>query len=467
MTAVRWFAAAFLLAAGCGSPRALMRDLNTLQAQGQFAQASALVEKSKSSSYGSKNALLYYLDRGMLLHLNGQYALSNQAFEEAKRVAIALFTKSVTTEASTFLVSDNMRPYYGENFERALIHVFSALNYVFLDNGTEALVEARQADNWLKKLRTDYGYKDIYTEDAFVRYLMGLIYENQGEINDAFISYFQALNAYDTYQKHYGVAAPADLVSDALRTAKQLGFEDRIAQIQKKWGGDVPAPHPRDAGEVVVLHYIGLPPHKVDVVFEIGLLAGLPYIDAAQPEGEDEEKARQAVSIIRSGLSDGVVKMAFPKYVRTPYRVNGLEVRAEGAHAAHRVQLAEDVGAIAEKDLQDRIGRVRAKTIARSVIKYALAQKAADKVRENSGEGFALITKAVLQSFASATETADKRCWQTVPDRIAVARVVLPEGEHALSLTFLDGSGQAVAEEKRTVRVTAGRKTFLAVRTAY
>ena len=55
-----------------------------------------------------------------------------------------------------------MRPYYGDDFERAMIHVFNALNYVYLKQLDDALVEARRVDLFLNKLQTDYGHKKYY-----------------------------------------------------------------------------------------------------------------------------------------------------------------------------------------------------------------------------------------------------------------------------------------------------------------
>ncbi len=455
------------LLAGCVSPRALLVDLNRLQAKCQYDEAAGLVEKSKMSHYGKKNAFLYYLDQGMLLHYAGKYSQSNEAFENAKRLSQELFTKSVTTEASTFLVSDNMRPYYGEDFERALIHVFSALNYTFLNKNDDALVEARQVDFLLKWLQTDHGHRNVYTEDAFARLLAGMIYENQGETNDAYISYWKALEAYDVYKRHYKLKAPSLLVQYALKTANRLGFQDQVIDIQKQWGGKIPRRLPKNAGEVIVLHYCGLPPHKVDSFFEIGFGAGWSYARAVKPKGKEQEEVEKASAIARSILAEEVVRMAFPKYEKTPYKIKRMTVQAEGARKAHSSRLVENIGSIAEKNLEDRIGRIRAKTIARAVIKFALSQKIASKVEKKKGKGAAWLTKKLLQAVSSATELADKRFWQTVPDRIFMTRLVLPAGTHTLHLTFKDSKGAVVSNrDLEDITVKSGKKTFVTVRTA-
>ncbi len=449
----------------CATPLGIRQALDRYVAQNQYAEAAAAVESGKTRYYGEKNAFLFYLDRGMLLHLAGQHKESNEAFEQAKRISKELFTKSVTAEASTFMVSDNIRPYYGEDFERALIHFFCAVNYLMLNDGNSALVEARQVDFLLTKLKTDYGYKNTYKEDAMVRYIMGMIYENQGQLNDAFISYRKALDAYDVYRTDYGTPMPQALIGDALRTARDLRFGDRVREILQRWGGVMPDRQP-DYGEVVVLHYNGLAPHKVDSFFEIGFIAGWAYVDAAKPQGQEKQQVEQAGAIARSILADAVVRMAFPKYESSPYRITGLTVSKADAESTWAAELAEDIGAIAKKNLQERIIRVRAKTIARAVVKFALSQKIAHKVTEKQGEGLGWLAQKIMQVASTATELADKRSWQTLPDRILVARVPLMEGKHSITCSFTDASGRVVGSQELTgINVNAGKKTFVYVRT--
>ncbi|HOW28153.1 MAG TPA: hypothetical protein PK876_06600 [Elusimicrobiota bacterium] len=467
---LRIFVLSAVLLSACASPGGISKNLNNLVGAGKYPEAVILVEKSKESNYGKKNALLYYLDLGMLQHVAGQYELSNRSFEEAKRLAYELFTKSVTTEASTFLVSDNMRPYYGEDFERALIHVFSALNYIYLGQSQEAMVEARQVDFLLTKLQTDYGYKNVFKEDPFVRYFMGMLFENQGELNEAYISYWKALEAYENAVKPFGLTIPRQLVADALRAAQRLGFTDEIDQIKKRWGSAasvVPGPLPKGSGELVLFNYNGLAPHKVDLNFEIAFGKGWAYVTAAKVEGEDQKKVSEASSIAKTIVADEMVKMSFPKYEPTSYKIRGMSVTVPGvSEAVHSAEVVEDIGALAVKSLDDRINRVRAKTIARAVLKFVLAKKTGEVVSEKRGELAGWLAKKALQVAATATEQADKRCWQSVPDKVQMARIVLPAGEHQLKLTFRDADGDAVGTQDLSVKIVAGRKTFASVRSA-
>lgn len=463
--APRFFFIALFIAA-CASPGGLLVQLDKLTAQGQYDQAAGVVEAAKEKNYGAKNALLYHLDRGMLLHLAGKWAESNGCFEQAKRLAKELFTKSVTNDAATFLTSDNVRPYAGEDFERAQVHLFGALNYLMLGQGAEALVEARQVDSFLAKLNTDLGHKSVYTEDAFARYLMGLIYEDQGELNDAYVSFAKALRAYEGYAADYGVTAPPALVQDALRTASRLGFDDKVAEIRKKWGGDVPAPRPKGAGEVVLLHYQGLPPRKVDSFFEISVAKGFVFVDAQRPVGQEAREVEQAKTILRSIAVDKMVRVAFPSFEPSPYEIRGLTVRADDSEVDFPAVTGQDIGAIAVKNLKDRVLRERAKAIARAVVKWTLTQKISSKVEEKKGEGMGFLVKTLLQAASAVTEVSDKRSWGTLPDKIAVARVTLPAGKHALHAVGRTAAGAAAQTvDLKDVEVKAGQRTFLIVRT--
>lgn len=457
-----------LVLSACAGKTGYYRDLNSLVGQERYQDAAQLVEKSKSDMYGEKNALLFQLDKGMLLHLAGSYAESNECFERAKKLAEEYFTKSVTTEATTFLVSDNIRPYYGEDFERALISVFSAMNYVMLGNQNEALVEARQVDHFLKTLKTDYGYDNKYNEDAFARYLMGMIYENQNQINDAFISYRQALDAYSRGRKIYGVAVPRELVNDALRTARLLGFTDEIQEITRTWGGSTEKEAPASFGEAVIIDYNGFSAEKVEDIFEIAFGRAWAYVNKTTPRGEERQQVDQAGAIARSILFDEQVRMAFPKYERTTNRISRFRVVADGSTEDTNSEIVDDISSIAEQSLDDRIARIRVKTIARAAVRFALVHEISHKVEKRSGNAaLGWITQKALTVGSTVMEHADLRSWRSLPDTLLISRHKLAAGPHTLVIMCYDQYGNEVHRETvKDVVIKPGKKTFALIRTA-
>ncbi len=459
--------AACLALPSCASNLGYYTKVNSFVSAGDTRGAVNAVEGAKEKEYGSKNALLFHLDRGFLLHISSGYAESNADFDSVKRLYDDYFTKSITTEASTLLINDNMRPYYGEDYERALVNVFSAINYIMLGKDNDALVEARQADHFLTTLQVNYGYKDVYKEDAFVRYLTGMVYENQGQINDAFISYRQALESYKYYEKIYGVQTPQKLVTDALRTAKALDFSSEEAEIRKKWpaAGTTPSAS-GNSGELVILDYNGLSPEKVDTFFEISFGQGWAYVEGMKVEGDDRAKVDQAKAIVRSIAAEEQVRIAFPKFVPLNYGISGALAETDDGRL-YPGETVEDIGAIAIKGLDDRIARIRVRAIARGIIKFVLAKGISQKVEKNSGEISGWIAQKILTAAATATELSDKRSWRTLPDKIIMMRVPLTAGQHSITLKYYGRNNETILTETLdNITIKPGKKSFLLVRTA-
>jgi uncharacterized protein len=461
-----------LVLAGCGTNRLAYYDtLNNYVSQKNYAEANKQVEDNATTFYGENDLLLYYLDQGYLFHIGADYSKSNLMLQEARKLAKDYFTKSITQEASTFLISDNMRPYYGEDFEQAMTYVFSALNYIFLNKGEDTLVEARAADDFLKLLQTNYGYKNTYKEDGFVRYLMGLAYENEGEINDAFISYRKALYTYQDQQKSMGVEIPQALFNSAMDTAFKLQFNSEREELSKDFPKLADSydqnSTPKTDGEIVVLHYNGQVPHKIDNILEVAFNQAWGYVNMVKTEGEAAESVNTAGTAIRSIAANQQVVAAFPKYVPTDYTVTTSIIELEDK--SKPTEVVEDIGKIAIKSLNDRIVRIYAKTFARAAIKYALSRAAVNKIEQNSKNAVgAFLLSSTVKVAAAMTEKADKRCWQVLPDTIRMARFTVPAGVHELKVNYYNRNGGKAGEEQITnISVKKGKKTFVLVQTNY
>jgi len=205
-------------------------------ARGRYAEADALVARGESM-YGGRNTVLYDLDRAMTLHLAGRYAESNTYLARAEDRIDALYTVSLHREVGAFLTNDTMLPYEGEDFEKVMINIIAALNYVSLDRPDDALVEVRKVDQKLNVFNDRYEKKNVYKEDAFARYLSGILYEARGELNDALVDYRRAYASYRDYEKQYQTPMPPSLPADILRTAEALGltFSPSVAAQVTEW----------------------------------------------------------------------------------------------------------------------------------------------------------------------------------------------------------------------------------------
>jgi len=452
----------------CASPNRVNKQIAQHLISGDYAAGVSLLETEKERSFGGKNALLYHLERGMLLHYDGRYAESNDSFELAHRISEDLYTRSVSAEAATFLVNDNARPYYGENFERALAHMFSALNYEALGSTDEALVEIQRLNFLLRRLGDEGGYNNTYSDDSFGHYLAAMFFEADGQLDEALIAYKKALDSYRVHRDAYGVETPSLLLPQATAVAAQLGSSD-LRELQRRYGRARPRLLPEGFGEVVLLHYNGRAPEKIDVFVDVAFGEGWAYVNRFEVDSESRRQVAQASMVATSIATAESFRVAFPKYREVPHAIAYAEVRADGSGEAVRAELVEDVGAVAVRDLEDRMARIRVKAIARAAIKYALNRGAVEAVR-NSDDPNAELLAAALQIGGSilrnATEVADKRGWLAIPEEIWMAILALPAGDHSLSLTYRNAAGAPVATggiEKVSVR--PGERTFAIVET--
>jgi hypothetical protein len=397
--------------------------------------------KQNKKVYKERNAALYYLEEGILNHYASLYQESNQSLTRAESIMDELYTKSISKEAASFLISDNTVAYSGEDFEKAMVNLFMALNYAGVGNWEEALVEARKVDNKLNVFNNHYDddKKNVYKEDAFIRFLMGVLYEVDGEINDAYISYRKAEEIYRIdFNHNYGLSAPPILIENLLTTANEMGFHEEIAQIQAAYPGlsTIDPVKKREMAEVYCLHYNGKGPQKVEKSWIVPM-----------PDGY-------------------LAKVAYPEFQVRYYQISHGEVFLRNVETGHAYQfstaLMEDIGSIAIMNLENRLTRIKAKAIARATAKYAATKVASDVAEDQSGSLVGLLVQVAGNVAANATEQADVRHWRLLPAEIRVGRAVVPPGEYEGDIRYVNASGLEMSRRKiDNFTVQAGEKKIM------
>lgn len=456
----------------CATKLSYYSSLNNLLRSEDYQKAYELIEQNKSKQYSEKDALLYWLDKGITLHYAGKYDESIKVFTNAEKLAEELYTKSISEEAASFLISDNVKSYYGEDFERIFINVFQALNYLFLNQYEDALVEARKVDHKLKTLQVDYGGKNVYKEDAFMRYLTGILYESGNEFNDAFVSYRKSIKEYSSNTKIYNFGVPEDLLQRALKVAKILHLREEFDEISSKFNLGVQYKNyelQNNTGELILFHYSGFAPYKVDHYIEVSFGEGWAYVGSLQATTQDQAEIQKARQIARAIASDEQFIVAFPKFVPVESKILSAIVEVYNDQnqkvTSSKTFLVEDVETIAIQNLEDRISKIRIKAIARATIKYVLSREIAIRLSKNTDEVSSWLIKKALQTTSAATEQADKRSWRTLPKQIFMSTTNLPPGKYRIEVKFLDKNGAVVQfKEIKNVTILANKKTFLVVR---
>ena len=427
---------------------------------------------------GKTNKLLYHLEKGLILHYQGQYEASNVEFAEAERVSDQLFTRSISRHVAAMVSNDAVIAYRGEEFELALIHYYRAMNYDRLGDRQAALVECRKANQKLEDHAQQAEYELSYKNDAFLQYMTGLFFESEGEWNDAYISYKDALKGYRAYEAAFGLPVPRILLVDLARLAKRLGYEDEVREYTERYQLEPEEIKPASGGEIVVFAESGFVPRKHQVEFNMPILKNEKDIGTLTVAERAVHRYRHQHSYKRLQV-DYWLRVALPEYREVDSQV--AEVRLRAGNQSATAVMGEDLAAIAQQSFTEKFNAILWRAVVRSLIKYsaskgiekAFADDEGDEDDEDANWVEEKIEKKINEALGSlvnlvtaVTEAADTRSWLSLPRTIHIARLSVPPGIATPTLEFIDARGRVLAAEPLPeVAVSAGAKVFLNVRT--
>ncbi len=407
------------------------RDVDANVSADRFDQAARVIDDNRKT-YGDNSVVLYNLEAGLLRHYAGEYDASSRHFLESERIMDELYTQSISKGVGSVVVNDNLLAYEGEDFEKVYVNLFLALNYASAGRTEDAIVEARKVDLKLNEYSRKYDGKNSYKQDAFVRYVMGLLYEANGETNDAFISYKQAYDGYGSYDTLFATSCPSALKEDLVRTAGMLGFDDDLHEFENRFGIKY-SPPPRDQGTLLVLVYSGKGPIKEEVKLKVSIM-------------DDDGTVHTFVA-------------ALPKFHSRQNYVRSYEISVSGASGSEQTstELGENIDSIAAKNLRERIALIYLKTAGRALLKFLAAEKAKKEMKKQDDSPLTnFLTSVVVDAAYDASEQADIRTWRTLPHDIQFARLHLPPGDYSVSVS---GAASNLSGQE-TVTVKPGALTI-------
>ena len=420
--------AVLLIASGCSNYVARSDAIRGALAADNYEGALKAVEGVDQSN----SKLLYLYEKGMVLHCQGDYAGSSAAFSESELVLADLYTKSVTREVVSLAVSETMAQYRGDAFEAVFVNYYQIMNYLGMNDVNGAMVECRRVNRKLQMLSD--GGETYFTNEPFLQYLTGLVYDAGGDREAAGVSYRTASSLYDGEQSAPLVPAPASFYCDAARNARARNdlneAESYTAKAQCAAGADT--------GCVSLLVECG------QIVRKRERSIVLPIFESDR--WNNNEQFAQTLSK-RYGASYGPnirvkywLKVALPVLEPAVPRFSSVVVRAHPLDGSSldreaRANVVADLDAFAVQAFREKEGTIFGRAIVRALVKY-LAHDQAQQGDETLG--------ALVNLFNIATETADTRTWSSLPGCIYLARLELPKGHYKLEADLLGPDGRAV-----------------------
>ena len=454
-----------LLLVGCAGPRTqLMQKVRNDLFEHQTQKAYTTYK----DKVGETERVDELLNLGLLAYEAGDYAACHAALARADELAEERLTKSLSREAAGVAVSDRVRAYQGTVFDKAMIHYYRALAYVAQNEVDEAVVEGRRVASYLEVNARES--KHAYKDDAFLQWFNGSLYDRAGQVNDAWISYKRARELYADY---YGIQEPTFLCPVTAASAREVGVTDTFDCLTPQppnlgFGGD-------ECGRVVVICEAGIAPpiHEENIV--------LPIMETVPAHFEnDDERDRYYYDLYerQHGYSyydetklKYLLRVALPAYQEQDNGTRVWHVSVRGDSFDQAAELSENIGAILRQDLKDRYPSIVARAIARAIIKYSASEVARELGKEKDKDGkrkegvLSDVLGLIVNAAGAASEAADTRSWETLPDKIYVADFQLPSGPHDLRAVFEDNFGQPILRHDfETVEVKPGEVTFLRAR---
>lgn len=408
----------------------------------------------------------------MLRHTNGDFPGSNQVFFDAVAIMKDRDMRAVVSggkaleQAGSILVNEKTMAYEGEGFERVFVHTVQALNFLLMNNKESARVEIKKAyeeADWMQRknfkkleaaeeqLRSENAKRqnqnqrvdqsaivnnanEVFSKDpgfaalqskalsvlnayqnAFTYYLSSLVYEMNGDVNDAYIDCKTA------HELRPGVPA---VQRDLVRLAALNGFREDMERWEQEFNLSY-AEMPQDTGDLIVVLQCGTAVEKKQV-----------WVPIPIPEV-------------------GIQSFAFAVYQPTPYPAWSVSV-LDGSSTLGTTSLLADMDALAVRNLTDRIPEI----VIRTTLRFAIKAFATYQLRKEMGAGGALLGMALT----ALTEQADLRSWLLMPSNLQVARIALPPGEHSLGIVLQDSRGQSLDNRNVTVTIERGKMTFVNLR---
>ena len=379
-----------------------------------YADGVKTLEKNKKYLYRNNDAILYYLDKGMLQHYAQQYSESSKSLQEGERAIEEAYTKSISQEISSYLINDNVRDYGGEDYEDIYINVFNALNYYHMGDREGAMVEIRRMNNKLRNLSVRYDTAITglqrkalendtrippnpnapaqFGDSALARYLGMLFYRGEGQYDDTRIDRDLLLTAFADYPSIYKNEIP-----------KSLSGEMEI---------------PEGMARLNVIAFGGLSPIKQANVVRIPLRGDYRWIKIALPEMVSRRSEIYRIELV---FDDG--------------QRFGLE-------------LLEDMASVAKETFKTRQQLIYIKTILRAVAKTAGSSMMGLAARKTDNETAGLfwgLSSIMTQAYAELSEQADLRVSRYFPARAYVTGINLPPGSYSFEIKYYNRSGGEIA----------------------
>ncbi len=437
------------LATGCQTYQQQNKTISNWQ-RGNLPGAVADAKNLADKNANNKDAIIWRLEQGAVLRAAGQYADSNQAFDQAQEKIDDYAQKAkvrIGQEAGALLSNQANLAYEGRSYDGIMLNTYKALNYLALGETDKARPEfirayQRQQDaveaNKKRIEQTQEAAEKSKDKEPIEKAQSNQKLQSQLSSATANLDgvkvYADYVNPFTVYLDGLYFMANAADASDLERAHKS--FERVTAFVPDN-------------------DYV-----KQDIAAADDLIQGKPLLPVTYVLFEtgcapERGQVRVDIPIIVSKVS--YVGAAFPTLKLQGNYTPSLTVVANGTNAA--TAPVASVDGIVALDFKNELPVIITKTIVSTVTKAVAAYAINDAARQSGGNNVGLgnnlaglFTQIATATYQIAVNIADERTWTTLPKEFQVARVPTPT-DRKIDLTTPDGVKTSVTISDGTVNV--------------
>jgi hypothetical protein len=364
---------------------------------------------------GSDNAL-FVLDRGSIQQSIASFDASKRDLEAAdKAIDMLDLAHDAKDSIGTYVFSGSSGKYQAPPYEKLMVNTLDMINYLEQRDLSGARVEARRLAVMQK-----YVSDDLKESDNAVLglggFLAGFTFEQSDNVDEALRWYDQAL-------PFTGFHSLAPTVRALLPKGQYRS--PRLKELESQQSDDgSPAPPAADDGQgdlVFVVGY-GRVPHKIPHRVPIGL--AITMMSGALAPNDMAAANRIAAQGLVTWINYPTLGPEQGGYALPACVLDGNYVQLEEA-----VNVTEQVRA----EWKQIEGKIILSAITRLISRFAIGSVAGAVAGQKSGL-VGLLVSLGTQATLTALDTPDTRSWETLPARVAIARVRVPAGKHSIRL---------------------------------
>lgn len=417
------FVTAAAMLVGCGGHTARTLEMRTALDEGLPHKAIDSLNDEldvKSSKELPKdiqgdNALLV-LDRASIQQSIAAFGDSSRDFEASdKAIDMLDLAHNAGDTIGEYVFSGASGKYQAPPYEKLLVNTLNMINFLELQDLTGAKVEARRLAV-MQKYVSDQLNEPKNSVLGLGGFLAGLAFEKSGDTE-------QALRYYDQALGFDGFDSLRDPVRLLLQTSPMR--TPRLSEIEKDPSVPPKSLEDSNEGELILVVGYGRVPHKLSNRIPIGLALTLFASDI------NPNDAAAANELAAEGL---VTWVNFPTLgpEQGDYANPTCTVDSQFIGLGSTTNVSHEV----RTEWHKIEGKIVASAITRTIARLAVGEGIQTATGRGNGTvgviGF--IASLGTQATLAALDTPDTRSWETLPARVAVARIRIPAGRHTIRL---------------------------------